>query len=256
MERHLSADMPLEQIDTYMDMFPLVSKYIDLRYAHVDASGQENIPEGPVMFVANHLRRDDSLIIAKEYVDYMEKPLRFGAKSEYFDGKGLFGKTIQRFMEDTQEIPVYREDNRKGAVSLAKDIKDRFSLGESVLLHAEGTRSKDGRLNKFRLGAAAFAIKDGVPLLPVSITYDNRHFYQRTIARLQFGEPLMPQDYGIEFRHYQHIPDGLIDAIASRAMKKSDRIAAVTDIAEQRVAHMSGQERSGVYLNPYESKTT
>lgn len=259
MERKNLVDEELARTDKYMDMVPYISRYLKLRYAAIRTSGLEDIPEGPAIFVANHLRFDDSLIMAATYAQYMERPLRLGAKSEYFEGggindKGRLGGLVQKIVDTTQQIPVYREDNRKGAVTLAKAIKYRLDIGESVLLHAEGTRSGDGRLNKFRAGAAAFAIKYSVPLVPVAVTYDDRHFYQRTIADLQFGEPLTPQDYGMEFRHYQLIPDGLVDAIVPRIMKQSERIAAVTDIAERRVAAMSGQERSGLLIDPYAKK--
>lgn len=201
------------------------------------------------------LRFDDSLIIAASYAHYTKRALRLGAKSEYFEGlgtdnKGFLGKPIQRFVESTQQIPVDRSGSGRGAVRLAKDVKYRFGIGESILLHAEGSRSIDGQLNKFQVGAAAFAIKYSVPLIPTSITYPK--FGLLTIPKLQFGEPLDSQDYGMEFPHFQLFPDGLIDAIAPRIMKQSERAAIVSDIAEERIAKMSGQERSGIHIDPYE----
>jgi 1-acyl-sn-glycerol-3-phosphate acyltransferase len=254
MERKHPVDQELADADRYMKTVPFVTAYLKLRYPHIRTLGRENIPDGPAMFVANHLRVDDSLIIAASYAHYMKRPIRLGAKSEYFEGlgvnnKGLLGKSMKKFVDSTQQIPVYRSDNVRGAVTLGKELKYRFGIGESVLLHAEGTRSTDGRLNKFQLGAAAFAIKYSVPLIPTSITYPK--FGLLTVPKLEFGEPLNPQDYGMDFTHYQLLPDGLVDALAPRMMKQSERIAAVSDIAEQRVATMSGQERSGILLDPY-----
>jgi len=254
MERKVSREDQLARNDRYMQAVPFISAYLKLKYPHIHTTGRENIPEGPAMFVANHLRVDDSLVIAAAYAHYMKSPLRLGAKSEYFEGlginnKGLFGKSMKRFVESTQQIPVYRSDNMRGAVSLAKDIKYRFGMGESILLHAEGTRSTDGRLNKFQHGAAGFAIKYSVPLVPTSITYPKKGLF--TVPTLEFGEPLNPQDYGMEFPHFQLLPDSIVGAVAPRIMKQSERIAAVSDIAEQRVAEMSGQERSGILLDPY-----
>lgn len=255
MERKNLVNEELAATDRYMKVLPYISAYLKLKYPHIRTLGIENIPTGPAMFVANHLRVDDSLIIAATYAHYMKSPLRLGAKSEYFDGlginnKGLLGKTMKRFVESTQQLPVYRADNVRGAVSLAKDIKYRFGIGESVLFHAEGTRSEDGRLNKFQVGAAAFAIKYGVPLVPTSITYPRKGLI--TVPTLEFGEPLKLPDYGMEFTHYQLIPDEIVDAVIPRVMKQSERIAIVSDIAEQRVADMSGQEPSGIPLDPYE----
>lgn len=254
MERKKSDEKKPAETDKYMKTVPFVMAYLKLKYPHIHTTGRENIPEGPAMFVANHLRFDDSLIIAAAYAHYMKRPIRLGAKSEYFEGlginnKGLLGKPIKKFVDSTQQIPVYRSDNMRGAVTLGKEIKHRFGMGEAILLHAEGTRSTDGRLNKFQLGAAGFAIKYSVPLVPTSITYPK--FGLLTVPHLEFGEPLMPPDYGMEFTHYQLVPDGVIDTFVPRLMKQSDRIAAVSNIAEQRVAAMSGQERSGVLLDPY-----
>lgn len=259
MERKNLVDTELATKDKYMDVLPFISKYIKLKYA-LNISGLENIPEGPAMLVANHLRFDDSLIIAAAFANYVKQPLRLGAKSEYFEGgginnKGLLGKPIQRFVENTQQIPVYREDSFKGAATLAKAIKYRFSIGESVLLHAEGSRSPDGRLHKFKQGAAAFAIKYGVPIVPVGISYDDRRIFQRTFVDLQFDQALMPQDYGTEFRHYRHIPDGLVNAVAPRFMKQSERAAKATEVLEARIGRMTNQELSGEFINPYAKKS-
>lgn len=241
--------------DKYMLAVPYISAYLKLKYPHIHTTGRENIPDGPAMFVANHIRLDDSLIIAAAYAHYMKRPIRIGAKSEYFEGlginnKGLLGKPIQNFVNATQQIPVYRSDSMRGAVTLGKEIKHRFSIGESILLHAEGTRSIDGRLNKFQHGAAGFAIKYSVPLVPTSITYLRKGLI--TVPQLQFGEPLNPQDYGMDFPHYQLLPNGIVDALAPHIMKQSERIAAVTAIAEQRVADMSHQVQSGILIDPYE----
>lgn len=257
MERKSLVNEELAAADKYMQAVPIITTYLKLKYPHIRTLGKEHIPEGPAMFVANHLRVDDSLIIAAAYAHYMKRPLRLGAKSEYFEGlginnKGLLGKPIKRFVDATQQIPVYRADSARGAVTLGKALKYRFDIGESVLLHGEGTRSPDGRLNKFQIGAAAFAIKYGVPLVPTSITYPRRGII--TVPTLEFGEPLTPQDYGMEFHHYQLLPDGLVDAVAPRVMKQSERAAMVSAIAEQRVAAMSGQEQSGLLIDPYDKE--
>jgi len=258
---------PTPQIDTYMDLVPRVNKYLDVRHVMLPPQGIENIPEGPAMFVANHLAFDDSLAIAAVYANTQNKPLRLGGKKEYFDGegitlkgpfgikiKGVLGKQIQRFVIESRQIPIARTGDKKDIVELDKEIKHRFSIGESILLHAEGTRSQDGRLNKFKQGAAAFAIKNSVPLVPVSITYTPQRFSPRSIAEVKFGEPLMPTSYGMEFRHYPLLPDGLVDMAAPRIMNQSARAIEVTAIVERRVAELSGQKRSTFFLDPYTKK--
>jgi 1-acyl-sn-glycerol-3-phosphate acyltransferase len=41
--------------------------------------------------------------------------------------------------------------------------------GASVLLYAEGTRTRDGKLQPFRRGAFHLAVKAGVPVIPLTI---------------------------------------------------------------------------------------
>jgi 1-acyl-sn-glycerol-3-phosphate acyltransferase len=41
--------------------------------------------------------------------------------------------------------------------------------GASVLLYAEGTRTMDGRLQPFKRGAFALAVKSGVPVIPLTV---------------------------------------------------------------------------------------
>jgi len=46
---------------------------------------------------------------------------------------------------------------------------DLLADGWSVLVFPEGTRSADGWVGRFRLGAAALAVENRVPVVPVSI---------------------------------------------------------------------------------------
>lgn len=243
--------------DTYMDMVPKVDRYLRLKYKDIDQVGLEYIQDGSAMYVANHLRFDDSLAIAAVYAKATGRPLRLGAKSEYFEGEGItkyhiLGERTKRFVEDTGQLPVYREDNARGAVQLDRAIKERFERGESVLLHAEGTRSIDGRLNKLKSGAARFAIKNSVSIIPVAVTYGRKKPYHlRESLKVEFGEPLTPELYGMDFSHPSLLPGKFVDAIAPRLMNPKERAAKVTGILEARIAAMSGQERSGYFLNPY-----
>lgn len=62
-------------------------------------------------------------------------------------------------------------DRKKGAEAVksldraANDIK----AGGQVLLFAEGTRTRDGKLQSFKRGAFSLAAKSGVPIVPVTI---------------------------------------------------------------------------------------
>lgn len=186
-----------QSVDKYDKWAKRIDNILELRYDR-DVTGQENIPEVPALYATNHLRMADSFLISSEFYHQTGIPMRFGAKQEYFDGgglndKGLFGGTMQRFVEETRQIPVDR-DNPRAFVAFRQHVTDVLKSGDSVGLHPEGTRSPDGRLYKFRSGLASIALKALVPVVPVGITYTRRSMIHSE-AHISFGEPILPEEY-------------------------------------------------------------
>jgi 1-acyl-sn-glycerol-3-phosphate acyltransferase len=60
-------------------------------------------------------------------------------------------------------------DNPKDAMKSLDRAAEKIRNGASVLLFAEGTRTTDGKLQPFKRGAFALAVKSGVPIIPVTI---------------------------------------------------------------------------------------
>jgi len=59
--------------------------------------------------------------------------------------------------------------NAKGALESLDRAARTMRSGASVLLFAEGTRTKDGNLQPFKRGAFTLAVKSGVPIIPLTI---------------------------------------------------------------------------------------
>ncbi len=59
--------------------------------------------------------------------------------------------------------------NSRDAMQSLKRAAQTIRNGSSVLLFAEGTRTRDGKLQPFKRGAFLLAIKSGVPVVPVTI---------------------------------------------------------------------------------------
>ncbi len=59
--------------------------------------------------------------------------------------------------------------NPKDAMESIDRALEAVRGGASVLVFAEGTRSRDGRLQPFKRGAFALAARSGVPIVPVTI---------------------------------------------------------------------------------------
>ena len=59
--------------------------------------------------------------------------------------------------------------NAKDALKSLDKAAAQIRGGASVLLFAEGTRTKDGKLQPFKRGAFALAVRSGIPVIPVAI---------------------------------------------------------------------------------------
>jgi 1-acyl-sn-glycerol-3-phosphate acyltransferase len=104
-------------------------------------------------------------------------------------------------------IPIERNGNTVPAMTRAlKLIKD----GYTMLIFPEGTRTRDGKMQKFKGGAAKLAIDANVPLIPVRIEGAWNIFpphrkrpkifgWQGSYPlKIKFGEPLLPDIMSVE----------------------------------------------------------
>jgi len=78
--------------------------------------------------------------------------------------------------EDTHIRNLLREDrthvdrgNSEKAQKSLKAAGEKIRAGSSVVFFPEGTRSPDGRLQRFKKGGFVMALEAGVPILPVTV---------------------------------------------------------------------------------------
>lgn len=220
--------------DRYHLLFPVFNRGLKIMFNR-DIHGTENILEEPALYVANHIRATDSLLIAQAYTEVTGEALRFGAKKEYFDGKGIdnkgkLGRTAKWLMESTGQIPVdRRRENPRALEEFMKTATGLLESGESIALHPEGTRSPDGRIYTFRATAARIAMQAKVPLVPVGLVYDESRPLRRTPVTIRFGEPITPEDF---------------DKLPYRLLPRKLKGEHFSDVAERRVAKLTGKERA------------
>lgn len=125
----------------------------------VDAEGLEPTREhAPCVLVANHLSALDIPVLGA----VLEGDYRWVAKRELF--RVPF---VGWHLWSAGHIPVDRKAGRKAVGPLQDRIDRVLRDGASVLLFPEGTRSKDGALQKFKMGAFQAAVRAGVPLVPI-----------------------------------------------------------------------------------------
>ena len=102
-------------------------------------------------------------------------------------------------------IPVDRRSHDSALESLEKAVQELRS-GQSFLIYPEGTRSPDGRLQKFKKGAVVMAIKAGVPIVPVACSGAQRVMEKRSLVMhpgeilVEFLDPIDSTTFTLEQR--------------------------------------------------------
>src|SRR5215469_1212452 len=122
--------------------------------------GQEKIPPGVCLFVANHTSSAD----APAVVGAIPRRIAILLKESLFRWP-IVGQafTLAHF------VPVNRS-SRESAIGSVDKATEAIKAGQSFLIYPEGTRSPDGRLQEFKKGAVVMAIKAGVPIVPMVCT--------------------------------------------------------------------------------------
>ncbi len=157
----------------------------------VKAIGLEKLDKSkPYIYVSNHA----SLFDIVSVVVVIDRHIRFVAKKE-ISRIPVFGWAIAR-----ANIMIDRKSPTDAVRSLEK-AAERISQGESVILFAEGTRTRDGNLLPFKRGAFALAVRAGVPIVPLTILGSYR-IMRRGELRINKGEITILVDSPLDVRHY------------------------------------------------------
>jgi 1-acyl-sn-glycerol-3-phosphate acyltransferase len=121
-----------------------------------------DLPQGVI--VANHLSLVDIIVLGSVLTcDY-----RWLAKDLVFRIPFLGWHLAQ-----SGHVPVYRGKRKEKNRSLPQRLHDVIAEGASLLFFPEGTRSADGKLQRFRSGAFRAAVEEGLPILPVVLSGTN-----------------------------------------------------------------------------------
>lgn len=125
-------------------------------------TGTEHIQPGTQYFVlANHLSNFDIPLLFRA----IPTPIRYLAKKELYK--------IPVFAQALHVAGIVKIDRGAGASSYAainEGVARAKANGYSLIVFAEGTRSRDGELHPFKKGAFRMAISTGLPVVPVTVS--------------------------------------------------------------------------------------
>jgi len=122
--------------------------------------GKEKIKKGrPYIIMSNH----QSLFDVWALIARLPLQLRWIIKSDI--------KTIPVFGLALERMGHFYVDRKryKDAFSGLDAAFEKIKKGMSVVVFPEGTRSRDGRLQKFHKGGVLIALRSGIPILPVTV---------------------------------------------------------------------------------------
>lgn len=194
------AVIVLSLIDGKGNLVHYIGKFWSLFNLHLTGTrltvkGREKIERGkPYIVMSNH----QSLLDVLALIGRIPLQIRWIVKRE-LRKIPVFGYALERM----GHIYIDRGDHENAYRGL--DVAaERIRGGTSVIIFPEGTRSRDGRLMRFKKGGAYLAIKSGVSILPVTVNGGHFALPKGTMALMPgkmeiiVGDPIDPTKYGDE----------------------------------------------------------
>ena len=154
----------------------------------------------PVMFVSNHSSHLDAPLVLCSLPKRWREKTAVGAAADYFFD--VWWRSMSTALV-FNAFPIERTGSRRSTGTARQLVQEGWSL----VVFPEGTRSRDGWMQRFRHGAARLAVELEIPVVPVAI----RGAYAamprgrgwprrgRFPVSVRYGAPLRPEP-GEDFR--------------------------------------------------------
>ncbi len=182
-------------------------------FLKVKIEGLEKLEKGrSYVYCPNHCSMMDIVILYRLF-----RQFKWVAKSEIMKVP---------FLGWNMKLNGYLGIDRKSPMSQIKMMKDAEALlkkGSSIMIFPEGTRSKDGKLGKFRDGAFLLSEKADVPVVPIAISGSRDVFSDGTIR-------------------YHRVYPMTISILEPVAPEEAENPKAMGRLVRQRIAEALGQE--------------
>jgi 1-acyl-sn-glycerol-3-phosphate acyltransferase len=162
----------------------------------LEVTGLENIDKDKTyVFVSNHASQYDIVVLQKTIPNRMamifKKEL---AKIPFFGWQLAMGPYVM----------IDRENYEKAMRSIEEAKEKMKKQNISIVVFAEGTRSKTGEIQPFKRGAFRLATKVGYPIIPTTVVGSNKimpkgtYKLRRGTIKVHFDKPI--QSEGIKTR--------------------------------------------------------
>lgn len=124
-----------------------------------DPHNQNALTGKKIIIISNH----ESLLDIPIIYAGMSGPIRMVAKKE-LARVPIWGRAMK-----LADVPLIDRKNKKEAVKSLQFASALMEKGIKIWIAPEGTRTQDGKLQKFKKGAFVMAIQSGAIIIPVGI---------------------------------------------------------------------------------------
>ena len=159
----------------------------------VEVTGRENIPAGvSCIFLSNHVSNLDPPVLIPELP---------GQCSVLLKKQLMRIPLLGTAMRMAKFVPVERGNVREAAQRSVAAAAEALKSGLNMLVFAEGTRSKDGRLAPFKRGTFYLAMETGAPIVPIAISGTQAMMRKHSaaivpgVARIEFLPAIDPAGF-------------------------------------------------------------
>jgi 1-acyl-sn-glycerol-3-phosphate acyltransferase len=130
----------------------------------IRVEGRENVrKDATYMVVSNHQSQLDILVAFRLFFHY-----KWVSKTEIFHVPLIgWNMTLNRYVK-------LKRGDKESIAQMLRDCEMHLDEGSSVFMFPEGTRSPDGEVKAFKLGAFQMALQKKVPILPVVVSGTNK----------------------------------------------------------------------------------
>ncbi|MBI3834238.1 MAG: AMP-binding protein [Planctomycetes bacterium] len=160
-------------------------------YLRVRAIGRENVPRtGGFILAANHASHLDSPAILTALAG--RRRVYIAGAEDYF-----FDTPIKRFAFGRLFDTIPFDRGTDGLMGLRR-CSSVLGRGDGLLIFPEGTRTLNGMIQPFKVGAAVLAVEERVPIVPVHIDRSfqllpkGRRLVRPGAMNVRFGAPIFP----------------------------------------------------------------
>jgi 1-acyl-sn-glycerol-3-phosphate acyltransferase len=175
-------------------------------YTRRRVDGREHLDDltGPVVFVANHNSHMDTPVILRALPGRWRRHTAVAAAADYFYDTRRKAMSVSLAFGT---VPLDRNSGAGVGPGQTGHLDRLIGDGGSVLIFAEGTRSRDGRVGRLRSGAAVLAAEHRLPIVPIYVSGTDEAMPRgrnwmvfkagrpgpRHPIEIRFGTPIVPR---------------------------------------------------------------